>query len=393
MVRVVVAAVLLAVAHSQSITNCGGSNYHMQNVVMKITPDPPVKGQPLTLSFSGTLDEDFGAGSADVDLQIKALGIIDQQVKQSAPFSIAPAFKKGPQSVTVGPFSLPSNIPGAAVIKGTVKLVNDKSEPVSCSTLNLDLPAMESSAPAETPIDGISCGQPSDHLKNVNISSSGGVLTVSGSLDEAITKMTVNVDLKIHEIFSIPVKLSVPITLSPGLPSGAFKLTGGPSKPGDVEVTARGLSVTGTVKVDDANDQEVCCINVGSSDALSTPLTNPTHYGDPKTGCESDEQAVQVQGISGDFCSPPCKGISSCPTDVPQGVTAHPQCALQTTTGQKYCALICTPSALRGNGATGECGAGSCQAVQGTGICTYPTSEPGLSSVFIMPAEQTQLVI
>ena len=23
--------------------------------------------------------------------------------------------------------------------------------------------------------------------------------------------------------------------------------------------------------------------------------TNPTHYGDPKTGCESDEQAVQVR--------------------------------------------------------------------------------------------------
>ncbi|CAJ1403109.1 unnamed protein product [Effrenium voratum] len=28
-------------------------------------------------------------------------------------------------------------------------------------------------------------------------------------------------------------------------------------------------------------------------------LANPTHYGDPKTGCETDEQAVRVQGLSG----------------------------------------------------------------------------------------------
>merc|ERR1711988_1061333 len=99
---------------------------------------------------------------------------------------------------------------------------------------------------------------------------------------------------------------------------------------------------------------------------------NPTHYGDPKTGCESDEQAVQVQGLSGDFCSPPCSS-GSCPTDVPQGDTATPTCALQTTGGDRYCALICTPSVFPSNGANGECGTGTCQSIQGTGICTYAT--------------------
>ena len=39
--------------------------------------------------------------------------------------------------------------------------------------------------------------------------------------------------------------------------------------------------------------------------------SNPTHYGDPKTGCESDEQAVQVQGVSGNFCSPSCSSQRS----------------------------------------------------------------------------------
>merc|ERR1719221_881930 len=102
---------------------------------------------------------------------------------------------------------------------------------------------------------------------------------------------------------------------------------------------------------------------------------NPTHYGDPANGCESDEEAVQVQGVSGDFCSPKCSGMS-CPSDVPSGVTATPQCALQTTTGGKYCALLCSPS-VRGNGAGGECGPGACQAISGIGICTY--AAPGSS--------------
>ncbi len=39
---------------------------------------------------------------------------------------------------------------------------------------------------------------------------------------------------------------------------------------------------------------------------------NPTNYGDPATGCEKDEQAVQVFGVQGDFCSPLCSssGVS-----------------------------------------------------------------------------------
>merc|ERR1719265_369020 len=108
-------------------------------------------------------------------------------------------------------------------------------------------------------------------------------------------------------------------------------------------------------------------------------FTNPTHYGDPKTGCESDEKAIQVQGVSGDFCSPACTS-SACPTDMPKGDTAKPQCALSSPTGAKYCALICTPSEFASNGANGECGTGTCQSIQGTGLCTYAASKPALAS-------------
>merc|ERR1719487_2687237 len=80
-------------------------------------------------------------------------------------------------------------------------------------------------------------------------------------------------------------------------------------------------------------------------------------------------------GLSGDFCSPKCDTSGSCPSDVPSGDSATPTCALQTPFGAKYCALVCTPSDSLKNGANGECGTGTCQSIQGTGICTYAKAD------------------
>jgi len=103
---------------------------------------------------------------------------------------------------------------------------------------------------------------------------------------------------------------------------------------------------------------------------------NPTHYGNPSGGCESDEKAIQVQGISGDFCSPACG--TACPSDVPKGVTAQPQCALEDgATGAKYCALICNPGADDDG-----CGEGSCQPISGVGLCTYAAGKTEVAPVF-----------
>jgi photosystem II stability/assembly factor-like uncharacterized protein len=100
-------------------------------------------------------------------------------------------------------------------------------------------------------------------------------------------------------------------------------------------------------------------------------VTMATHYEDPKNGCGSDEQAIQVQGVAGDFCAPPCNG-TACPTDPPSASDAKPQCALKSSAGSQFCALICTP------GSNAACPAGAtCQSIQGTGICTYPGSGPG----------------
>jgi hypothetical protein len=70
------------------------------------------------------------------------------------------------------------------------------------------------------------------------------------------------------------------------------------------------------------------------------------------------------------MCAPSCL-TSACPSDVPAGTTAHPQCALQNPSGtMKLCALICDPS----DTFSSQCGPATCavDAQQPTiGICTY----------------------
>ncbi len=116
--------------------------------------------------------------------------------------------------------------------------------------------------------------------------------------------------------------------------------------------------------------------------------TSGTHYENPP--CMPDEKAVRIMGIAGVFCSPSC-GSSPCPTDVPEGVTVAPQCALQSPTGDKFCAIICSPSStqtsttdasfLRANNAAivggGDCGPMNCVPIPqaaGMGICVYDGS-------------------
>lgn len=106
------------------------------------------------------------------------------------------------------------------------------------------------------------------------------------------------------------------------------------------------------------------------------PSPGTHHYGDPNSGpCLSDEEAVQINGIQGSFCSPKCSITSPCTKDVPDGTTANPQCVLESQGSQSptQCALICQPSDWK-NLAVGEGGCpekATCKSIQGTGLCTY----------------------
>jgi len=106
-----------------------------------------------------------------------------------------------------------------------------------------------------------------------------------------------------------------------------------------------------------------------------------SHYGNPTAGCREDERGFQIQGVPGEICAPKCTAFRPCPSDVPEGATAKPACALKASDGNTYCALLCDPSEevgtsmLRPPGgmrARGDmCGEATCQSIGGAGICTW----------------------
>mmetsp|Transcript_9267 Transcript_9267/g.12609 ORF Transcript_9267/g.12609 Transcript_9267/m.12609 type:complete len:150 (+) Transcript_9267:25-474(+) len=111
---------------------------------------------------------------------------------------------------------------------------------------------------------------------------------------------------------------------------------------------------------------------------LIPELMASTHYGNPSDGgCMDDEQAVRISGVAGAVCSPTCNQ-GACPSDVPSGCEATPQCMLQdASSGKKYCALRCNKSTNCGPGA-------ECQMIVGPiGICTY-TGEQALGDVIAL---------
>lgn len=108
----------------------------------------------------------------------------------------------------------------------------------------------------------------------------------------------------------------------------------------------------------------------------SPPSPSTGHYGDPNAGsCEADEEAVQITGVAGSFCSPSCTGLfKRCPSDIPDGATAEARCILEKagSSSPTNCALVCQPSENLANGVNAQCPTkATCKAISGEGLCTY----------------------
>jgi len=272
----VVALCALALANGQSISSCGTASDKLQNATFTVSPDPIDKSKPLTITATGNLIEELGAGKFDVDLQVKALGIINEPVKTSAPFTVAPGLPTGQQKFVIGPFSLPS-IPGSVDVTGQITASDSSGAQVFCLKLELNLGNAEQNAveapkalalPAVQKVnDGpvTDCSGANDHMHNRTFSDTGGVISFEGDLDENINTGEVDVDLAVKVLFiKIPIKLTIPFSIQPGALKGHLKFTAGPSSTQAVQVSRPEISVTvkGTVKVNDANKEEVVCLNV-----------------------------------------------------------------------------------------------------------------------------------
>jgi hypothetical protein len=100
---------------------------------------------------------------------------------------------------------------------------------------------------------------------------------------------------------------------------------------------------------------------------------NPTHYGDPKGGCQDDEIEGGIKGVKGKGCFPECTK-NPCPTDYPKGDTAPGECVVQGPDNKKYCILQCKGVNK------GKCPTGSkCIDIMTAGICLYDTEEDFLA--------------
>jgi hypothetical protein len=215
MYRLAAVAALIAVAQAQhSVSSCGKPTDLLANASFASSPDPIVKTAPLTITATGTLLKALTEGNFNIDLTIKALGIINEPVKSSSPFSFSPGFVAGPTKIVVGPFDLPS-IPGSAVISGTVVASDSAGNEIFCLALNINavdedasLPSRDAlnarealnaserfalfrqeAAPLANPVTD--CSAATDHLQNRVLSDSGGVVGLAGDLDEDITALTV----------------------------------------------------------------------------------------------------------------------------------------------------------------------------------------------------------
>mmetsp|Transcript_106970 Transcript_106970/g.301264 ORF Transcript_106970/g.301264 Transcript_106970/m.301264 type:complete len:340 (-) Transcript_106970:82-1101(-) len=86
--------------------------------------------------------------------------------------------------------------------------------------------------------------------------------------------------------------------------------------------------------------------------------------------CAVNEIQGEVQGATGFVCSPRCEATTyNCPTDVPNGATAQPQCMLQDINQNALCGLLCQVDAQCPSGA-------QCKQLRQVevGICLYPVS-------------------
>jgi hypothetical protein len=128
------------------------------------------------------------------------------------------------------------------------------------------------------------------------------------------------------------------------------------------------------------------CQNSTYDDGPPPPPTPPppsgqTHYGNPATGCLSDERAVKRVGGPGGWCGAECNNGDACPQDKPATVTANPQC-LTSQGGGSVCGLVCATSLpiWDQKAADSQCGTATCQPVVGQsfGLCTYSSApSPG----------------
>lgn len=275
MVRAALVSSLIAAAAADSISSCGAAGDHFQ--VKSITLDAdasggPKKGKPFTIVAEGTFDEAHVGGHVDVDLNLNALGVINEPITAATKYDFLPGLAKGDGKVTIGPITFPKSIPGSFEISGTVKVQNPKAEQVVCLQLALKIPTIIDDELELGEAASADCTTSKDHIQNiVSTTDASGVTTTTMDADEALSTIVVSgeISVKVPIVPAIKVTIpSIPISLSPAIPSGQLKFVdyGDDSSAANDDI----IDVTGQVKLADGNGEQLTCIAIESATAAVT---------------------------------------------------------------------------------------------------------------------------
>ncbi|GAM21991.1 hypothetical protein SAMD00019534_051660 [Acytostelium subglobosum LB1] len=129
---IAICLLFVVVANADIWTNCGtpSDKFTITNVV--ITPDPPIKGQEIVVSASGTLSETVTGGTAHMTVKYGFITVLNKQENLcDIPNSPYPCpIAAGPYSRTVNA-TIPGNVPGGSY-KINVVLNDENNAEIAC---------------------------------------------------------------------------------------------------------------------------------------------------------------------------------------------------------------------------------------------------------------------
>jgi len=267
------ATIFTGTAAANSISSCGADSDHLKITSLSLDADAtggPRKGKPFTITLEGEFDEAHQHGTIVGDLQLKALGIVDEPVAFNQKYDYFPGFQSGKTTLTICPFTFPRAVPGVLDFTGRITMVNEKTEPVTCLDLALHIPKILAEEEELQAGVGSVCAKSSDndHITNIQSATVDDVTTSTMDLDEDLTYVNLMADISVKAPFlpAVAVKLTqIPIGFSPAIPAGQLKFVGYPS---DSSPASNGvLTVAGDLALFDTNSEELVCIPLGASES------------------------------------------------------------------------------------------------------------------------------
>ena len=100
------------------------------------------KGKLYTVTATGAFDEVHQHDRVAVDLDVQALGILNDPVKLTQAYDFLPGIAAGDAKLVIGQVTIPRTLPAAVDVAGGFVLVNEQSEPLACINLDARIPAV-----------------------------------------------------------------------------------------------------------------------------------------------------------------------------------------------------------------------------------------------------------